>query len=256
LAIDSLKISSLSQQLTEGNTNSLFENHLLQVKNTTPLLHVTQYDYVIFSVLLVLFSIFVWLYVYNNKVLQKTIQDFLQFRITSRRLVDTTGVRNRASFFLTFFFVVTLSILFGELLKYYNINLFKTTIPNELIIGISIVVIYLLKLLVIKIIGTIFKMQNEAEEYILQIISYLNVVGLFLFPIIILLSFFKAAPPVVFIYAGLITIVSFLGVRSLNGILLGLNSAKISKFYLFIYLCALEILPFIVIAKLIILRIK
>jgi hypothetical protein len=257
--VESTKDSSnivLFTEKTAEPTVSLLKDHLLPVKNSSALLHVTHYDYIIFSVLLVLFALFVWLYAFNQKLLVKTIQDFFLFRSRSRRLTEGAGIGNRASVFLSLFFVITLSILIGSVLDYYGIVLFESTIPNEFIIGLCTVLMYVIKMVVIKLAGAVFKLQNEATEYMLQIVSYWNVVGLFLFPVIIFLSFFEAAPPAIFIFTGLIMVLSFLGIRSINGILFGLNSSKISKFYLFIYLCALEILPFIIIAKLIILRIK
>jgi hypothetical protein len=71
------------------------------------------------------------------------------------------------------------------------------------------------------------------------------------------LSFLKQISPLVFIYLGVAMVSAFMLIRAINTIVLGLgNSSKISKSYLFIYLCALEILPFIIIVKLIIIKFK
>jgi len=65
------------------------------------------------------------------------------------------------------------------------------------------------------------------------------------------LAFFRQVSPSVFIYAGYAIIGGFLAVRLIRGLAIGFNSSRVSKFYLFLYLCTLEILPFIVLVKLI-----
>ncbi len=250
---DSVKITP-AKNAVEG-TPSLFKNNLLVPTQHYPQVHITKYDYGIASVLLVLFVFFVWLYTSNFKTINQVVKDFFQFRYGAKQPRESTAIGNRAYIFMSSFFIITLSILIGRTLDYYDIKLFSTNIPDEIIFGILIILMYTIKLMVIKLTGFIFKLQTEASRYFHQVVSYCNSLGLFLLPVIILLSFFKQASPLIFISAGGILVAGFLFIRMFNGVVLGLNSSKISKFYLFIYLCALEILPLIIIAKLIILRI-
>jgi hypothetical protein len=60
----------------------------------------------------------------------------------------------------------------------------------------------------------------------------------------------KDVSPEVFIYSGGSVFVLLLLIRVLRGVLIGFNSIRVSKFYLFLYLCTLEILPFVIMAKL------
>jgi len=251
--VDSIVVVPKEKVITTAP--SLFKNNLLVRTQKYPQLHITRYDYTISSILLVLFVFFVWLYSSNFKIISQVIRDAFQFRGVKQSR-ENAIIGNRASVFLLVFFVINLSILIGRMLDYYGIVLISTRFPDEIIFGILIIAIYSIKLMIIKLSGFIFKLQNEASGYVHQVISYCDSLGLFLLPVIILLSFFKQASPIIFINMGVILVLVFLLIRIVNGIVFGLNSSKISKFYLFIYLCALEILPLIIIARLIILRIN
>jgi hypothetical protein len=75
-------------------------------------------------------------------------------------------------------------------------------------------------------------------------------------PVVVGLAFVKQLPTHLFIYTGAGIFVSFLCIRLLRGAIIGFNSIRISKFYLFLYLCTLEILPFVIMVKLFMLKIK
>jgi hypothetical protein len=250
---DSVTIGSAKNAVE--NTPSLFKNNLLVPTQYSPQLHITKYDYGIAAVLLVLFVFFVWLYTSNLKTINQVVKDFFQFRYGAKQPRESTAIGNRAYIFMSSLFIIALSILIGRILDYYGIKLFSINLPDEIILGTLIILMYAIKLLIIKLAGFIFKLQPEASRYFHQVISYCNSLGLFLLPVIIFLSFFKQASPLIFISAGVALVACFLFIRMFNGLVLGLNSSKISKFYLFIYLCALEILPLIIIGKLVILRI-
>jgi hypothetical protein len=242
----------------EVSAPSLFQNHLLVPQSKYPKLHITHYDYIISSILLLLVVFFVWLYAFDFKALTQVIKDFFSFRNSGKNNRENAATKNRTTIFLAAFFIVTLSLLVGKILEVYNIKLFSAVvpIPNEIIIAIVIVIAYAIKFITIKLSGLLFKIQNEADDYVNTIILYCNVTGLFMLPIIILMFFFKQVSPIVFVYVGIALVATFIVFRTLSGIVLGVNSTRIAKFYLFIYLCGLEILPFIIIIKLIMIGIK
>lgn len=234
---------------------SLFQNHLLTVKSDRPQLHVTQYDYWITGIFLFLFTLFVWLYVTNRKKLNQIINGFYQTHYVNENKRDEFSMGNRVSFFLSVFFVLTLSIFIARTLSYYQIPLFENMFV-EVIIAFIIMLVYTVKFISINLFGNTFQVQKEASDYMLSVFLFCNVLGLFMLPVVLCLTFIKQVSPVVFIYTGMGIIITFVCVRVIRGIFIGLNSPRISKFYLFMYLCTLEILPFIILTKIFILKIR
>jgi len=239
---------------------SLFRGNLLTVKNAKPEIHYGNYDYWVTGILLFLYILFVWMYVSNYKKLGQIIKGFYINRYSNQLSREELAIGNRVSVFLSIFFISTLTLFICRLLPFLGFHLFVFGSANigilAIVLALLITATYCIKFAVIMIAGTIFQLQREANDYIMTIFLFCNTLGLFMFPLVLCLTFVKQVPPAVFIYAGLGIITIFLSVRIIKGIILGLNSSGISKIYLFMYLCTLEILPFIIMVKLFMLYVK
>lgn len=257
---DSAKTQPLASDTAQKDSisaHSLFENHLLPAKSPEPQLHITQHDFWVAGILLLLYALFVWLYVSNRKKLNQVIRAFYINRSGGQLSRDDLAIGNRVAVFLSIFFIVTSTIFISHLLPFYGFDFFSSNFTLlSIVTGILVAIAYGFKLLTIKIIGYIFKVQKEAAEYSMLVFLFCNTLGLFMLPIVIGLTFIDQVSPSVFINTGLALIAFFIGVRTVRGLFLGLNSSRISKFYLFVYLCTLEILPLIVLAKLFTLEFK
>lgn len=240
--------------ISDTITNSLFQEHLLEVRNQYAQVHYTKYDYWYFGVLLILYSFLVWMLVSNSKKLSQIIQGFYLTQSTNENNRNEFLVGNRVSVFLSLFFIVTISIFVSELLTHFNVRLFNFPY-TEVIIATLLVIVYAVKFTAINALGFVFKVQKEAKEYIKTVFLFCNSLGLFMFPVVIGLLFVKQLSPQPFINLGILLILLSIGVRIVKGVFIGLRNAQFSIFYLFMYLCALEILPFVLLAKIISLRI-
>lgn len=235
---------------------SLFQDHLLPFKNMETHLHFTNYDYGVAAVLFFLYVLFVWLYVSNRKRLNQIIKAFYVNRYANQLAREEFALGNRVSFFLGVLFIISSTLFICQVNQYYG---FVTGIDSAilfLIIAAILLLSYSIKLVVIQLLGFVFKMPKEVNEYRMSIFLFANTLGLLMFPIVICLAFLKQASPLVFIYAGFSIVIAFLFIRLVRGVVIGLNSIKVSKFYLFLYLCTLEILPFVIAVKLFILKIN
>lgn len=257
-------IDSLSTHKTVGDsvfyTNdthaSLFENHLLEPQNADYQLHKTNHDFWVAGLLLLIYALFVWLYVSNRKKLNQLVQAFYLNRSGDHLSKDDLAIGNRVAVFLSVFFIVN-STLFGvQVLSYYKINalLDYGMAVSGLLIALIVIITYSFKFLTIKTIGNIFSAQKETSEYSLLVFLFCNTLGLFMLPVVLGLSFMKQINPQFFIYTGLGLIGVFIVVRTLRGLFIGMNSVRVSKIYLFVYLCTLELLPFIILVKLFMLK--
>lgn len=107
----------------------------------------------------------------------------------------------------------------------------------------------LLKSGIEKIVANVFELDNKIDYYIFQKLSYLNFSTILL--LVPLLLFFYAFPPtnlVLYIVAGALILTNILSLASIykeNQSLLASN-----WFYFILYLCALEIAPYIILYKL------
>ena len=113
----------------------------------------------------------------------------------------------------------------------------------KLFIGIGSLI--LIKILIERLIGSLFEIDSLIDSYVFQKTNYKNYIGLVLLPINILLIFaVNPSKTILYIVAGLILVINLVGF---------ITSFKIHQklilnnlFYFILYLCALEIAPYII----------
>lgn len=116
----------------------------------------------------------------------------------------------------------------------------------NLIIGIGIFI--LIKVLIERLIGSLFTVDNLIDKYLFQKTSYKNFLGLVLTPINIILLF-STTPNKTVIISVIILLVIINCIGLLTSFKSNLNLIKREFFYFILYLCALEIGPYIILYK-------
>ena len=235
---------------------SLFQGHLLPEKHQDPILHFTNYDYEVGLVLFFSFIVYVWLYTVNRKRLHQLIKGFYLNRLSGPLSREEYVGSNRSAVLLSVLFLITITLFAGQTALYYNYNFSESRPMLYFSIATALFLMYSVKILVIRLIGAIFKLGKEAADYIATLFLFIHILGLFMLPVVVGLTFVKQLNPLIFIYTGFGIAVGFLCIRLLRGMLIGFSSARVSGFYLFLYPCTLEILPFVVFLKLFLLYAK
>ena len=108
------------------------------------------------------------------------------------------------------------------------------------------ILIFLIRIIVIRVISLIFKNPATASEYIQTIIIFNLVMGILMLPLLLIMAF-TLRDIVLYIAIGLAFILMVL--RFIRGFSIGLSDTKFSLIHLFLYLCTLEILPIAFVAK-------
>ncbi|MCF8319279.1 MAG: DUF4271 domain-containing protein, partial [Sphingobacteriaceae bacterium] len=117
------------------------------------------------------------------------------------------------------------------------------------ILSLLIMGLLILKVYVLRFLGYLLLVEKAVRVYIyILFLSYFHAALLFL-PLIVAFSLSSSAYAVLFIYSG-IAIALFITVfQAIRGAIHVLSHYQFSKLYLFIYFCALEICPLLVLIK-------
>ena len=118
----------------------------------------------------------------------------------------------------------------------------------KLLFGVGALV--LIKVLLERLIGSLFEIDALIDSYLFQKTTYKNYSGLILLPVNILLIYaFLPSKPIIYIILGIIVLINLIGfITSFK------NHQKIllnNLFYFILYLCALEIGPYLILYRLI-----
>ncbi len=125
---------------------------------------------------------------------------------------------------------------------------FKLSIDDLFKLFVAISVFILVKVLLERLIGSLFEIDKLIDQYIFHKISFKNYLGLILLPINALLLF-SFSPNATLIY-GIVTLLLILNIIGLISSFKAHQSLiKHNMFYFILYLCALEIAPYVILYK-------
>jgi len=158
----------------------------------------------------------------------------------------------KGSLMMNLLFVINISLFAVNVMDYFDIHIRQSNdLKQFMLVFFMVLVLYVGKYALIKGLGYVFKGKNESKEYLFTIFLYNKNLGLFLFPIIIALPFVQVNAVVSLINIGILMIFFFFFLRISRGVKI-LIRKHVSIFYMILYLCALEILPLLMIYKLLV----
>ncbi|TND09489.1 MAG: hypothetical protein FD123_1295 [Bacteroidetes bacterium] len=206
-------------------------------------------EYWIPGTLLFSFVLIVFLHVFDGRRFTQLLAGFVRMASVSQFYREEFSLTNRVSFLLTLNFLLT-----GGLFLYQALVFFggEPAIGGALLFGIlagALLATYLVKLFALRVIGYIFQVQEVMTEYGYNVLLFNKTLGLLLFPVSVLIAFAVQLEVEWLVWTGFVLWSMILVYRILRGVMLAIQVPGISAFNLFLYLCTLEILPFVVITK-------
>ena len=157
---------------------------------------------------------------------------------------------SHGAFRLDVYFYFILSLFLFLTMKYFSADLPLPDVVMFLISFAAVLLYFMLKRMLYFFTGSAGKGRPLASEYWFNVDNYNRALGLFLFPVVALLVFSPSFNQYYLIVTGLVFIIIFYGMTLQRGILILLKK-QFSIFYLFLYLCTLEILPLVLIIKMV-----
>jgi Domain of unknown function (DUF4271) len=162
---------------------------------------------------------------------------------------EERGVSAWAFIGLFLLFGLTFGLFLYQLAAYNSV--YYSISGMQLFIALSLIIISLFafKFLILKIIGFLFDIDRIVGEYITTLyLTYFNIAFVFL-PVAVCLSLIAAQLIPYLLAAALVLIVIIFIWIYLRSSVNIISNIRFHKFYLFIYLCALEICPILILIK-------
>ncbi len=139
--------------------------------------------------------------------------------------------------------------IFGFLIYQFvthDVKALSVNIMIKLVTGIGAFI--LIKVLLERLIGSVFEIDKIINDYLFQKITYKNFLGILLLPINALLLFsFDLTLPIISVMVILLLIINIIGL--ITSFKTYQSIIKSNLFYFILYLCALEITPYVILYK-------
>lgn len=141
-------------------------------------------------------------------------------------------------------YCIALSV-FGVLVFNEVISPIVLTLPFFIKLVLAIAILIVMKILIERLLGSVFEIEFLTDNYLFQKITYKNFIGLVLIPINLLIIY---AVPIsnVLLYITVAFLILIFCIGIITTVKAHLNLIKPNLFYFILYLCALEIAPYII----------
>jgi hypothetical protein len=230
-------------------TSSVFKGHSLKPIHTTPIFNARTSAYWPSILLFTIFAIYVLIKISEPKKIFKIFISVFSLQEAKQLFREEFKLTKRMSLFLAIGFVLVTAFLIQITNRYFGLILSEQSNLNQYLFFIAVIcIMYLIKFLVNYILAFISSNNDLGKEYMFNVFVYSQTIGIILFPFIVCLQFTKY-PTELFLYPALVICASFYALRMFRGFIISVTEQNIGILYIFLYLCALEILPLLVLIK-------
>ena len=244
-AIDSAENKSL-------NGPGVFKNHLLKPVNPNARpLNDTISDWLTIS-LIVMMVFFTWFRLFYYKIFRQLLTSYFNMTASNQIVRDESYLLQRASLVISI-----ISYLLGGLFLYqisvlydWQIYWLQKGLVRFVLFSLIIAISYSVKMILLRVLSVIFNQEKAAGTYIFNLFLMIMMAGLILFPANIFLAYSNASVKHFAAIATIVLISLMFLFRLSRAIRIWFSIPQFSFFYLFLYLCAFEVAPLLVVWKL------
>jgi hypothetical protein len=176
----------------------------------------------------------------------KLFKGIFNYNLSNTMMRETSGIKFIILILLYFMFIIIVSIFAFLIFRYF------TGIDNITYLYYSfagVLSIYLIRHFSLFFLGIIFPKVQEAYLYNYSVVTFNAVTGIILIIPVLLMAFSASAIVAVAMYVGIILFGALFILRSLRGTLIAFRYINNQPIHFFLYLCAFEIIPLMVVYK-------
>ncbi len=200
----------------------------------------------------ILLGVFLFLAIVHS-VFRKYFRDlftaFFSPTLSRRQLKDQLHQTPFPGFMLNIFFAVSMGLYLFLVLINKGLLGVDTPVYAVSLFILFFIVIYCIKYLMLRFLGWILKIQEIMDGYIFTVFLINKILGIVLLPFILVFAFSARGGGNIMLDISLFLLTILFIYRYLRTFPLVRSLSKINKFHFFLYLCALEIVPILIIGK-------
>lgn len=250
--------STISKTITAVNlsvdslikTESLFTDNLLKPVHEYPIFSNSTITVWPLIVLLLVLILYVSTSILNPKKFFHLLSSSFSLQAAKQLYREDYRLNKRISIFFTINFILVLSFLAFKTNEYFNKALLSeyTSIAQYLFFVIIVIFAYSIKFLVVNFLSFFLKIEDLGREYLFNVLVFCHSLSFIIYPFVIFLQFSKV-PSRYFLYPSLIISGGFYVLRLIRMLYIAYSEQNIRIIHIFMYLCALEILPLLILVK-------
>ena len=203
----------------------------------------------LFYVMVLLFMIFALLKLVFGKYYNDLFRVFFRTTMKQRQIREQLMQTPLPSLLFNIFYVATAALYLSFLFREYEFELAQNFWLLYFYCCIGLSLIYFFKFIGLKLCGWLFNMRQAADSYIFIVFIINKVIGIFLLPVLALLAFSEGLVYQVTLAISWCGIGLLFFYRFILGYGVIRNEVRFNLFHFFLYLCAFEVAPLLLIYR-------
>jgi hypothetical protein len=237
--------------------HSIFKGHSLKPVHDKALIpqNITP-DWLTISLFAVI-ALFTWYKLFYHRMFLQLVNAFFSMATTNQIVRDESVLLQRASLNASIIFYLAGGLFLYQVSTIYNWNhpWLETGFMRFILFSFIIAILYSGKMLALRILSNIFNVDRPASAYIFTIFLFNMISGLVLLPFIVVITYSHSViQQHTVITIVLVVLGGILLYRLVRVVLIWMSITRAPIFYLFLYLCAFELAPLLLIRKLVLLQ--
>lgn len=233
--------------------NSIFKGTQLKSTPFMPAIERVPSEGWVFLALMAIFGLLLWLRNINPRKMFTYLSSLYNRRALGEILNEEEILTSPFSLLLFVVFCLTTSLFTIKAFELLGFEVLRGQ-HRALVFGalaILLLTVYAFKIIGIRLVGFIFKLQPIATQHAFNVYLLNNILGLLLIPLLAVAYYSTQPYNLIAAYIGLGLFVLFFILRFGKALVIEGVLAPLNLVYLFLYLCTLEILPLLVAIKLV-----
>lgn len=248
LAYDSLMISLRRHHLLAGDNLHKTGIPKPVVYDMNPLRNYRSLDWLVYIVLGVTLVLGIIRLAYQ-KYFSDLFRAFTNPTLSQRQLKDQLSQSPFPNFLLNIFFAISLGMyLFLVMFRLQYISSYNPLLLIPALI-LLVAAIYFVKYVVLRLCGWLFGNEDLVDAYVFILYLINKITGVLLLPFLVILAFCDPGIARFFLYISIFLIILLIVYRYIRSYALVKQYLSFSKLHFFLYLCAFEVAPVLILTK-------
>jgi len=203
----------------------------------------------LFLMMLLMLGFLAWIRVYYSGILYQSLQASANFQVAARMFKDNSVLQTQLdSVLYMFYFMSTAFFLYLVEGKFswmpYGLQGFRLYAFNlAFLVG-----VFMLRVVLVNLAGFLFNRVFIFREYLYHSFIFNKIAGVLTLPVLMFAFYMQGFLQDIFQWTAIGMVTALIFMRIIRGIVFSYRKG-ISKFYMFLYLCALEIAPLLLLFR-------
>ena len=190
----------------------------------------------------------------SKDFVSKIFQAFFNDNILRQLYREFASVNALVYLILYLMFMINVGILVFLISSHYKYLYHNSQFTTLFLCILASVLVFLIKHLLITLVGSVFPIRKESNLYQFTIVIFGIVLGILLVPANLTIAYIHPDSTIISIYGTSILILIVYFFRYIRSLFIAGSNVILHKFHFLVYLCTVEIAPFIILLKIILLQ--